>query len=728
MTITFRTEQIVTSLSANQYFATLVKEDQDFYVFQLSFNIKQSDIVNNSLSNIQVFAENSAQVSSDNTVGFAEINLYPYVASEVRAAILENNQLENVNALYTFKDSLERSESQVPVSTSAISTSDVRSLNLQLLSRYKIDPGSLLSVPQNTNQIVELLKDHYTTDALASLHTENEYFGAVKKVSFNDQINIKTLINLQKNLLSTGKVRFTVNLYKEKRIDPIATSFIDIDVNKHTKYFRTQQFDLPKISYSTGRLNVQQASQGGTVSLQKKQIDGSGGITAYDFVGSYDLSSGASIASFTPVSLGKIEVYRCSNGSSNFNSAVVSENLEVDTTGLTAIDDLEKKAIKLTLITPPLAAEQFQIEKNVYNVFGVKIGDRSIVSSFSNISDSVTLYDYQVKEQETYEYFVKYSVGGMVKDSISILHKYATNTKDIPLGASITNPIFSFENNEPQISFIITGKISQNDQDRILTALKSSDIYAEFADEIKKSREEFSSLLFLKVERVNLKTGNREFFDLQPVGATADSQGGFSVSFADSVDLRKKLSIAPLDLTTSYLYEVRAYFKNPLTLLRDYVKQGRTLAGKTYMYRPYRFLQENVLQGTLPAEDRDGNIVGYTSLIEQDDIGIVASLRTNEILPKIGLSSVDAERLDTNKARIFWSFTGSIDNYDHFVVVKEVNKNRRILAITSIAEYIDYFDKQDLGTVIYYVLPILSDYSLSTAARSNIILVDPSEL
>ena len=764
MTITFNADSISTSLKVNDYFATLIKDSENFYTFQLLLKVKQSDIIQNSLSSIKIFARNATfedttstgvgqdpnlatannRITSTNTnrqqnivnqdaiIAKTEVSLYRYVNAQVKSLILSGISPEDVESLYDFKEVLEKNTKPTVRVPSEINVSSIRSLNLELLSRYRIDPGSLINVIPNSNFIVEDLKKYYINEALISQSEDSEYFGLVKKVSFNDEIVIKTMIDLPKTpTLELGKVNFEISVYKENREDPINTKFVSIDVNQQKQYYQPNHNSLPKLSYAAGRLNVEQSFNPGKVSIKKKQMDGYGNGTFYTDFSTSNLEANQSFSFYTPSLLGKLEVYRCFNDvlNSNFSSAVVGENLSFDTTGLEITDSTVDGAIKLQLLTPPSYAEQVQIEKQTYNSSGLKIGEKDIVLPFSDLAQNKVIYDTLVKNGEVYEYFVKYLTRGQVRDSIVRLHQYSINSKNIPVSAKITNQTFSFINGEPVVSFTVQGSIEQNDQDKINAALKALDLYNDFADEIKQTREKFGSLLYLKIERISLKTGVRDAFDILPGAAATDSSGNFSISFSDSPEVRQKLFIPNLDLSSNYRYQVRAYFKNPLTLLRDYVKVGTSPSSKKpYAYRPYRFLQESTLQGTLPIEDADGNIIGFTSLIEQSDIGIVASTLVNGSSISTQLQTVTAKRVDSNKIKLSWSFGGRIENYDHFIVIKEVNKNRRILTTTTLNQHIDYFDKHDSGTVIYYVIPVLNDYSTTAANRSNSILIDPSEL
>ena len=66
--------------------------------------------------------------------------------------------------------------------------------------------------------------------------------------------------------------------------------------------------------------------------------------------------------------------------------------------------------------------------------------------------------------------------------------------------------------------------------------------------------------------------------------------------------------------------------------------------------------------------------------------------------------------------------------FDHFVVVKEANSTRQLLGAFIGQELFDFLGPADVGTIIYYVIPVLYDFSVGTALRSNAVVVDPEEL
>jgi len=239
---------------------------------------------------------------------------------------------------------------------------------------------------------------------------------------------------------------------------------------------------------------------------------------------------------------------------------------------------------------------------------------------------------------------------------------------------------------------------------------------------MEKINDTFGKLIAHQVVRVNMKNGLREvFLDFLPNG-----------SFVDDIQSRQKFSISEIDDSSSYLYEIRTFLRNPLSLFRDYVKTVTVTMGqgtKTYYYRPYKWRQPTTLStGTILSQDNEKNIISQKSLLEDGEIGVTASYLATNLSKIKSATNLIAERIDLHKVKISWEISEDFSEYDHFVVVKEVNGHRKILGAFSSIEIIDNLDEDnDLGTVAYYVTPVLNDYSVGTTNRTNSIFVDPED-
>ena len=88
------------------------------------------------------------------------------------------------------------------------------------------------------------------------------------------------------------------------------------------------------------------------------------------------------------------------------------------------------------------------------------------------------------------------------------------------------------------------------------------------------------------------------------------------------------------------------------------------------------------------------------------------------------------------KVKISWSLQVDVRSYDHFVLVKELNGNKKTLGCFMNNEIIDVLNleqpgadtsKVDFGTLLYYVTPVANDFSVLPTMRTNAIIIDPEE-
>jgi hypothetical protein len=158
------------------------------------------------------------------------------------------------------------------------------------------------------------------------------------------------------------------------------------------------------------------------------------------------------------------------------------------------------------------------------------------------------------------------------------------------------------------------------------------------------------------------------------------------------------------------------------------VPMGDSGKKRTYAYRPYKWRQPETLRtGTIFAHDEKGGMIGRT-VLEDGEIGITATYTLANAIKTYGISDVLAQRLDLRKIKVTWNFDNEFLEYDHFILIKEVNKERNFIGAVMSTSYIDVLESEEAGTIIYYVIPVIRDYSIASPSASNAILIDPEEL
>ena len=140
-------------------------------------------------------------------------------------------------------------------------------------------------------------------------------------------------------------------------------------------------------------------------------------------------------------------------------------------------------------------------------------------------------------------------------------------------------------------------------------------------------------------------------------------------------------------------------------------------------------------EGTYFAEDSQGNLINHSQM-DADELGVKATVLVPPMTQNLQIGSPILERVDSKTVKLTWNLRVNIKAYDHFVVTKEVNGIKKILGCFMNNEIIDELkvDKppddtsgHDFGTLLYYVTPVLNDFSILPSARSNAIIVDPFE-
>jgi hypothetical protein len=261
----------------------------------------------------------------------------------------------------------------------------------------------------------------------------------------------------------------------------------------------------------------------------------------------------------------------------------------------------------------------------------------------------------------------------------------------------------------------------------ISNALRTSQLTSQFSAELDKINDTVNDLVRISVVRINHKTGTRETFkNLQK--DTANLAAG-QYLFDDNALNQKAFNISPLDPLTNYTYEIRASIVNPITLFRDYVRTETVSVGtgqRTFSYKPYKWRQKSTkITGTLPEKDNDGN-----PLVDENEDSIYAGVvaRLDVAGSSLGLFDIEdltAERLNIDTVKISWTAQGDKSYYDHFVIVKELNGQRNLLGVTHADFIFDKINLSDSGTIIYYITPVLKDYTVGTSSKSNTIVVQP---
>jgi hypothetical protein len=387
--------------------------------------------------------------------------------------------------------------------------------------------------------------------------------------------------------------------------------------------------------------------------------------------------------------------------------------------------------VELTVKYPPRHASQFKITKRLYT--GSSFKEEVVVVPYRDFDgESTVVIDPDVQHGNHYEYALHYkTTTGETKRSVSQFHSYNRARTSTYVNVSIDNPSYSLVNGVNTLQFNISTKQASSQEDKIRLLFLGQNVNKELKDFAEKASNNMGDFVYHKVARVNMKTGDREVFDFLNYDSTTNAALGTQILRDDEIN-RNNHSIAPIDDSVDYMYEVRTFVKNPLATTKDYVTKvtlpptSVRASPKVYYYKPYKWRQHSTLEtGTIPAISDDGTIVGK-KILDEGEIGVTASYVLSAKNKNTSIGPLVAERIDIDKIKVSWHTLGE-SRYDHFVIVKEVNRVRSFFGGVVSREFFDILSKNDVGTIIYYLIPVNYDFSVGVSSRSNAVIVDPED-
>jgi hypothetical protein len=762
---------VISSLEIPTYFFSYVKSDEDYHHFNVRFSILQSDIVKKSFYKVDIHLQNyrkdlqqNEKKSVDNrqhienmrdlhkmqinnarqkekSIFFkTSVSFASYVDSNIRNLLKSGVDPQDIPQLFKEDYTVEPIKRNFLVAVNNLDKDDVKKINFELIRRHSMDPATIFykNFPEEISYR-RSLENFYTQNSLSYLARDGVYYGKVKKQRSLDRLYIKVPVKLKKSIFSkTNSFEVVFQLYETGKDLPVFVNTQSVDAGAHIRlndlFFRT-----PILEYQNNRMLINQgdSSSEGFI-LYKKEIDTNGNVTSYvPFLKNRSSANHAEQVSI-PSRKDVIQIYRCipqkfsvslTNGS--FDSAVISApHFFIDTTvllvGYSNNPDVYPEKMKITLKSQPAGAAQFKIvrrEQITNDAFAQEV----IVTNYRNFDGPSTLIlDETAQTGKIYKYSVYYKmVDGTIRESVSQLYRYiGTTSFSSAVSTRVSEVSQGTQDGEHSVRFVIETDFQDSEFDKIKAMFNYANILDEFRSSFFTNKEDFSKLFSHQIFRLNKKTGVREHF-------LDDSSSSFARSFTDDKNTRKKYLISPIDPTADYCYEICVSLRDPLTLLKDSVSSETKKVGnhiRSYSYSPYKWRQPSVLRtGTMLPTDSQGTAILEGRLLEDGTNGITANVTINSKIKEMGVS-LTAERLDVNKVKLSLLMRNStLKDYDHFVIIKEVGMIRSVLGTYYSSSIADLLVPNDSGSLIYYVVPVFSDYSVGDAARSQTIIVRPEE-
>lgn len=749
------------SLQIPDYFLTFMSEEDESYKFKISFNISIDEIQNDESKFLKLEIYEKTRFKPTPILQSANVFLTRGADSIIASKFIKNSKIiekyKNLSLLLKQSSTsistktLQRIEAPLFSSTQSQTIKnlfDLKKKNLELISQFGVDPSEVAIDRYTKNEILTNLKNYYLFDALDKLSKDEEYYGVVDQNKKKTRLYSHFIISIPKKY-DNKDLEAIFEIYANDNFDgtpiylPIKKVFNISDALEIENSIKNKP-NISAIATNNNKLSglevIQRDSNASNILVQKKTIIKSGLITNYSTIFEEPVSIDTKKKLSETNSPSEIQIYRCvsqKNDASDksitmYKNIVAGTTITIDASVMSLSNDQANKAIKIQVNNCPDEAKQIKIKRRRL-IDSTKFENEVEVCSFSDIqANSFEFIDRNVDDDATYFYSVVYKANGTEVESVSKIHKFLnTQNKDISVTINTINS--SIQDGKISNSFAIATTVKFKEENIIKDALKNSDIYEEFKNEFEKIRSNFQDIIFYKITRTNLSIspGIQETFSTIFNGST----GGL---FIDDTASQKSSNVAEINPSHVYQYQVHAYFKSPITLLKEYVKTGETeviraadgrpSVRKKYQYKPYKWLQPSVQkQGTFLAQDAAGNLI-KPSLIEDGEIGVVGEVLYSNLKEFITIRDCHAKRFDEKKVVLSWSVSGFLNEFDHFVVVKESGEQRKIVSTIFGTRYIDELTQEDYGTIIYYVIPVYNDYSVGAAVRSEFILYNPEEV
>lgn len=296
------------------------------------------------------------------------------------------------------------------------------------------------------------------------------------------------------------------------------------------------------------------------------------------------------------------------------------------------------------------------------------------------------------------------------------------NTPSASSLATVNVENFNTSENNGRISnsFEISTIVTQQENERITTLLKTAipELYDYFVNPTNNSSsplgkiDSYADLFIHEIVRLNLKTAEREVFDLVPDGL-----------FVDNDSTQKRKGLKPINPDHQYEYHVYSFMKNPVYSFKRFILKGKTIQGKEWFYLPYKWLNPSAKNGTLYADDNEGiPIINTYDFFTSEPLGLKKTIFADKRSAISNIRYPSAKRIDVNSVMIGWTRSDSL-SYDSFAVMKVVNGIRSFVGRTCKDFIYHELTEEDLGTIYYIIVPIMSDMSINSPVYTDSIFI-----
>lgn len=345
--------------------------------------------------------------------------------------------------------------------------------------------------------------------------------------------------------------------------------------------------------------------------------------------------------------------------------------------------------------------------------------DDGIIAFNENTMVPITFVDDTVKSGHVYEYscvFVDRFGSRYPAASVGVIEfvPFIDNLVDTVVKNSLLTVI---DDSDIDYTFDIITNLLVSDLQVVKGLMDTQEILSFFSKEIQDERALLQKLLAHQVVRYNLTTGAVESFGV----VTGEN-------FSDKA-LRKINGVSALRRGNTYRYEVYALLRSPETLLNA-LTSNITTAGKTYAFKPSKFLHPLALQV--------GNITDSKSrhrnhARDEMTFGRIGNVADNELSLSVEAAEIielNVEKLSDRRVLLQWKLAADSSAYDHFLIGREALGEKSLVGATHNVpragkfEYVHEVGRADVGSLRFFVIPVKNDYSLGKEVTALPIVIE----
>lgn len=509
-----------------------------------------------------------------------------------------------------------------------------------------------------------------------------------------------------------------------------------LDVARHVQLHNTpRKAPIVKVAASDiapyVNLEIKQVDYGARgVQVFRKSIHGSTiGVDDYVLIATYDLRHGdQSLLVSVDVPVGSTTLYRVipigEQGAQGFEytNVVVRPARYQPIKSLSLTAQVTELGVRLEArgIPKDVTSIEFRVrnrtvhEKDFRNVGG----DVLLVDDAAREVDYITIVDSDVYTGNVYEYVARLVyVHGTNKDAGNAIVEYVQQSPG-KVDTRVDNVVVT-QDTDPNVTFDVSTTVIDGNIDVIKNLLQRQDVYEQFRGDVTREREFLKSLIAHNVQRVDLTTGNRDDF------------GVVTSERFDDAALRKNQAIDPPKLGHKYRYEVTALLRAPETMFETLVKDATdAVTKKSYTYSPAKFFHPLALtRGVLMTAS--GLRTRYAKdAMSHGAIGTMTPVDVSFDVEPAYVIDPAAARFDRYLNTITWKVEGSVDQIDHFIIMKDVHGVRTIIGkthseyVNGNCQYLHEITRRDEGALVYVIVPVFNDYKVGTSAVTNNVIVE----